>query len=159
MGVAQNFLLRDFLRPPEASLPAEACNCWRAMAATWRDGIPPSIETELWRPIHVHLEGEEGGGCRTGGGEKRWLVKSIVNEDSYYHVLVTDLCSVWGERLGREGVSTRSKVGSRKEQKLRWVESTSNNCGRGSIFLPFSSSILPSYSNSPSSHPGIEPKC
>lgn len=81
------------------------------MAASWRDGIPPSIETELWQPIHVQLEGEEGGGCETEGREKAWLVKSVVNEDSY-HVLVTDLCSVWGERLGREDVSTRSKVGS-----------------------------------------------
>ena len=83
------------------------------MAASWRDGIPPSIEKELWQPIRVQLEGEEGGGCVTEGGrgEKAWLVKSIVNEDSY-HVLVTDLCSVWGERLGREDVTTRSKVGS-----------------------------------------------
>lgn len=104
MGVAHNFYCTV------SSTHRKRVGLLRVMAATWRDGIPPSIDTELWQPIYVQLEGEVGGGETEGRG-KGWLVKSVVNDDSY-HVLVTDLCSVWGERLRREDVSSRNKVGS-----------------------------------------------
>ena len=76
------------------------------MDAPWRSDTIPQIDTALWEPIGVQAEG-------AGEGEKRsWLVKSACSRRSNdgIHVLVTDLCRVWGEKVEGADVSERSKV-------------------------------------------------
>ena len=67
------------------------------MAVAWRRGRTPSIEPQRWRVLAT-VDG------------KQYIVKALF-EDQGYHVMISNLSTVWEEDIGADKVARRGKVG------------------------------------------------
>ena len=65
------------------------------MAVAWRRARTPSLESQKWRVLTI------------GGGQ--YLIKALF-EDQGYHVMISDLSTVWEEDIGAEKILRKGKV-------------------------------------------------
>ena len=68
------------------------------MAVAWRRARTPSLESQKWRVLTI-------------GGEQ-YLIKGLF-EDQGYHVMISNLSTVWEEDIGAEKILRKGKVFAR----------------------------------------------
>ena len=66
------------------------------MAVPWRRARTPSLDSQRWRVLTVNGQ--------------QYLIKALF-DDQGYHMIISDLSSVWEEDPGAEKIVRRGKVG------------------------------------------------
>lgn len=67
----------------------------KVMAVAWRRARTPSLDSQKWTVLTI-------------GGEQ-YLIKALF-EDHGYHVMISDLSTVWEEDIGAERILRKGKV-------------------------------------------------
>ena len=65
------------------------------MAVAWRRASTPSLDSQKWKVLAIN--------------EEKYLIKALF-DDQGYHVMISDLSTIWEEDPGAEKILMRGKV-------------------------------------------------